>query len=96
MKALIPFLVTAAALTASLPASADVLLIEAIQQEPANSSSGLARPTNGQSMDRVRQRFGNPIQEIPAVGDPPITRWNYDQFTVYFEHNLVINSVVHR
>lgn len=96
MKALIPFLFTAAALTASLPASADVLLIEAINAEPANASSGLSRPTNGQSMDRVRQRFGNPVQEIAAVGDPPITRWRYDRFTVYFEHNLVIHSVVHR
>ena len=96
MKALIPFLFTAAALTASLPASADVLLIEAINAEPANASSGLSRPTNGQSMDRVRQRFGNPVQEIAAVGDPPITRWRYDGFTVYFEHNLVIHSVVHR
>jgi hypothetical protein len=29
------------------------------------------------------------------VGDPPITRWVYDRFTVYFENDRVIHSVVH-
>ena len=96
MKALIPFLLTAAALTVNSPAIADVLLIDVIADEPANTSSGLARPVNGQSMARVQQVFGTPLQQSAAVGEPPITRWRYDRFTVVFEHNLVIYSVVHR
>ena len=92
MKALIPSLLAVVTLTAASPVIADVLLIEAIAQEPA----ALSRPTNGQSMDRVRQNFGAPIEEVPAVGEPPISRWRYDDFTVFFEYNLVINSVVHR
>jgi hypothetical protein len=76
--------------------SADVLLMDAINQNPVNSAEGVLRPTNGESMDKVRQRFGDPVREMPWVGDPPITRWVYDNFTVYFEHDLVITSVVHR
>ncbi len=75
---------------------ADVLLLDAIQEVPANNPEGIPRPTNGQSMDQVKGRYGEPKNIIPAVGDPPITRWVYDRFTVYFEHNLVINTVVHR
>lgn len=36
---------------ASFTASADILLIDVISKEPANSATGLLRPTNGQSMD---------------------------------------------
>jgi hypothetical protein len=27
------------------------------------------------------------------VGDPPITRWEYPGFVVYFEHHLVVHTV---
>lgn len=50
-------------------------------------------PQNLMSMKSVRERFGEPRLERPPVGDPPITRWEYDTGTVYFEHNLVITSV---
>lgn len=76
--------------------SADVLLIDAIQEAPANSSEGLPRPRSGQTMDSVRARFGTPEQELPWIGEPPITRWVYPEFTVYFENEYVINTVVHR
>jgi hypothetical protein len=75
---------------------ADVLLIEAISEAPANSSEGLLRPRSGQTMDSVRAQFGAPEQEMPWVGEPPISRWIYADFTVYFEHEYVINTVVHR
>ncbi len=29
------------------------------------------------------------------MGDPPITRWVYPDFTVYFEYQYVINAVSH-
>jgi len=55
-----------------------------------------AMPARGSTMKHVRAKLGEPKHIIPAVGDPPITRWVYDQFTVYFEHNRVIDSVKHR
>ena len=81
---------------ASFITSADVLLIDVIKKEPANSASGLLRPKNGQSMDHVKSHFGEPTKVYATVGEPPITRWDYSQFSVYFEHNLVIHSVVNK
>ncbi|TVO68869.1 hypothetical protein [Sedimenticola selenatireducens] len=89
------FLVAAMASFAPLTV-ADVLLIDAISEVPANSSEGLPRPRTGQTMDSVRTQFGTPEQEMPWVGEPPISRWVYADFTVYFEHEYVINTVVHR
>lgn len=94
MKFTAPLLL--AAVLASPLAAADVLLIDVIDESPVNSSEGLPRPSTGQSMQTIRQRFGEPLNVTPWVGDPPITRWTYNNFTVYFEHELVITSVVHR
>jgi hypothetical protein len=46
-------------------------------------------------MGQVRQQYGNPVTEHPAVGEPPITRWDYAGYSVFFEHDLVLHSVVH-
>jgi hypothetical protein len=61
-----------------------------------NVPEGVSSPAHGLSMDAVLQRYGEPQNRIPAVGQPPITRWVYPDFTVYYEHNLVIHSVIHR
>lgn len=55
-----------------------------------------ARPKSGMSMDQVSNQFGAPGQKYAAVGEPPITRWVYDHYTVYFEYDHVIHSVLHR
>ena len=47
------------------------------------------------TMDQVTARFGAPAKEYPAVGKPPITRWDYPSFSVFFEFNRVVHSVVH-
>lgn len=78
------------------PVQAEVLLIDAISQEPANSSNGLARPVNGESMQAVEARFGKPQATHGPVGDPAITRWDYPGYSVYFEFDRVLTSVVHR
>jgi hypothetical protein len=77
------------ALIASGPASADVLLIDSIESAPA-----MQTPRNGLSMTQVRQQFGDPAQEVPAVGEPPISRWEYTGYTVYFEDDLVLHAVI--
>lgn len=53
-------------------------------------------PTKGMSMREVEKRYGDPDKVIPGVGDPPIIRWVYDRFTVYFEDKWVLHSVVPR
>lgn len=89
------FLAAGISLTLS-SVSADTLLIDAISEAPPNDPTGLPRPVNGQTMDMVHARFGAPIEELEPVGNPPINRWIYDGFTVYFERNRVISSAVHQ
>lgn len=67
-----------------------------VVEMPAESTAGQtgAMPVKGMSMTTVEQQFGAPVEKKPAVGEPPITRWIYSTFTVYFEHQYVIHSVV--
>jgi len=75
---------------------ADKLLIEGINSEPPNVLEGIPRPKNGMKMQRVKEIFGPPNQALKPVGRPPIIRWIYDDFTIYFENNIVINTVVNK
>ena len=59
------------------------------------AQSAIARPVRGATMDAVKAKFGAPERQFPAVGKPPITRWDYPAFSVYFEFNRVVHSVVH-
>jgi hypothetical protein len=54
----------------------------------------VARPGRGMSMKAVEAKFGAPQQRHGAVGKPPITRWDYPAFTVFFEYEHVIDAVV--
>lgn len=60
------------------------------------AQSAIVKPKNGQTMQQVEENFGQPLNRSPAVGEPPITRWRYPEFTVYFEHNRVIHAVLHQ
>lgn len=51
-------------------------------------------PGRAMSMETVQKRFGEPTTKYPAVGQPPITKWVYEKFTVYFESEYVIHAVV--
>ncbi|MDQ7049761.1 MAG: hypothetical protein Q9M92_09545 [Enterobacterales bacterium] len=51
-------------------------------------------PVNGLTSDAVLQQFGEPNQKTAAVGEPPISKWIYAKFTVYFENDRVIHSVI--
>ncbi|MBL7249048.1 hypothetical protein ACLD02_14405 [Alloalcanivorax sp. C16-2] len=50
-------------------------------------------PTRGMSKAQVRQQFGEPQRVRTPVGNPPIGRWHYPDFTVYFENDIVLHSV---
>jgi hypothetical protein len=45
---------------------------------------------------RVEAKYGAPQSRKPAVGDPPISRWDYPKFVVYFEYDRVIHAVIKR
>jgi hypothetical protein len=53
-------------------------------------------PARGSSMDDVKAKFGAPSQEVPSIGQPPITRWDYPGYVVFFEHDKVLHTVVVR
>jgi len=74
-------------------AQADELNIHSISEAPPNAPEGVLRPTRGLAMQQVEERFGPPREKFAPVGEPPITRWIYDKFTVYFEQQYVIHSV---
>jgi hypothetical protein len=50
-------------------------------------------PLRGMSMNTVESRFGAPREKLGPVGEPPITRWVYADYTVYFEGRYVIHTV---
>ena len=66
----------------------------AIDNGIAVKETDVATPTRGMTMDQVATKFGTPVTKVPAVGKPPISRWEYPGFIVYFEANHVIHSVV--
>ena len=70
-----------------------MLLLEGLE---AATQAGPERPQRGMSMDAVENRFGEPMARVPAVGQPPISRWEYAEFIVYFEHNLVLHAALKR
>ena len=80
---------TAAILAPVVTAQADVLLIEEVRQ-----AESMQLPVNGMNKDDVRAKFGAPAQTRAPVGDPPISRWDYEHWSVYFEHDLVLSTVL--
>ena len=54
------------------------------------------KPAKGMTMRQVEEQFGKPNKILDAKGKPPITRWVYERFTVYFEGRFVIHAVYNR
>jgi hypothetical protein len=55
--------------------------------------STIDKPKRGITMTQVEAKFGAPVEKHDAVGAPPITRWDYPGFAVFFEHDRVIHAV---
>ncbi len=69
---------------------ADVLIIDEVRQV-----AKMDLPETGQTKSSIESTFGTPDQRHQAVGIPPISRWDYDNYSVYFEYDLVLFSVLH-
>ena len=68
-----------------------------VRQNAARSGGDL--PHRGMTMAQVEQRYGAPVDKLPAAGGdtprhPTINRWRYNGYTVYFERSRVLHSVV--
>jgi hypothetical protein len=67
-----------------------------LSMDGAKAGSGDARPTRGMTQASVQSKYGSPASVKAPVGDPPITRWEYADFVVFFEHDKVIHAVIKR
>ena len=56
-------------------------------------NAAITLPANGTTKNTVLEQYGLPDVEHPPVGTPAIRRWDYRDFSVYFENDRVINSV---
>jgi hypothetical protein len=86
----------------ALPAQAEILqtqtqsvpLSAKVQQE-----QHMNLPTRGMTMDQVKREYGAPLKVLATRGgsskyQPPIHRWEYPKYIVYFEYKHVIHSVL--
>ena len=76
----------------TLPASADVLLIDGEPKVVERAD----QPTRGMHQQTVVSRFGEPETRHEAVGEPPISRWDYGDYSVFLEGPFVIHTVVRK
>lgn len=96
-----------AAATAALLAPALVLAqpeepvpeVVVITEASAPATSSLL-PSKGMSKSSVLATYGQPSEKRAPVGgssprQPPITRWDYAGYSVFFEHSHVVDTVVH-
>jgi len=72
-------------------AGADTLDMDGTDAE--KSSVG---PSSGLTQESVEATYGSPNSKKAAIGDPPISSWEYDGFIVYFEFDRVVHSVKKR
>ena len=79
-------------LALSTPPQAEEIIIGVAQQ--ASEMTNIERPVNGQTKDDVMQKYGPPQEMTDPVGNPPISRWTYQNYSVYFEYNSVLHSVL--
>ena len=66
---------------------------DTLRMDGASAFSGDGRPTRGMSQASVESKYGAPSTVRAPVGDPPITRWEYPDFVVFFEYDKVIHAV---
>ena len=62
-------------------------------------SSRADMPQRGMTMAQVERAYGAPVDRLPTAGGdaprhPPINRWRYKGYTVYFERSRVLHSVL--
>ena len=67
-----------------------------LDMDGTNNAIGSFGPASGSTQASVESTYGSPNAKQAAVGDPPISSWEYDGFIVYFEYDRVIHTVKKR
>ena len=95
MRRVLPIF-TAISLSMATPLQAETLEMPSSTPAAPEAAAGytVTLPGRGMNMTQVEEKFGPPLEKLPEVGDPPIIRWIYPNYTVYFEYQFVINSVL--
>jgi hypothetical protein len=75
--------------TASTALAETIVVDDQVQVRDSQSE----KPKRGVTMTQVEAKFGTPVTKHDAVGAPPISRWDYPGFSVFFEHDRVIHAV---
>ena len=98
-----PALIFSCTLALGFTARADDIIMPAAAPQAQAMAAPVAAPASlpvkGQTMAEVARHYGEPqLKHAPAGGDapkhPPITRWDYAGFSVFFEHSHVVDTVV--
>lgn len=76
--------------TAAHVAQAETIVVDG---QVSIAPSTVQTPARGSDMKSVERQFGAPETRHATVGKPPITRWDYKGFSVFFEGDHVITSV---
>jgi hypothetical protein len=81
------------------PAGAAVAETLVMNDQVQVRQSDVQTPHRGATMTAVEKQFGAPAQRRATVGgasgaQPPITRWDYPHFSVFFEKDRVVHTVV--
>ena len=82
--------------TALLLALGSLANAETVNMSGANAGTDDARPARGMTQAKVESTYGSPDSVRSPVGDPPISRWEYAEFVVFFEYDRVIHAVKKR
>ena len=69
---------------------------DTLDMDGTASQIGTIGPASGTTQASVEATYGSPNAKKAAVGDPPISSWEYDGFIVYFEYDRVIHAVKKR
>jgi hypothetical protein len=85
-------LVTLLCLTGACGLAHAALVVEE-DGKVAVAPAAIPQPSRGALMRTVEKEFGAPATKHPTVGKPPITRWDYANFSVFFEGDRVIDTV---
>jgi hypothetical protein len=83
-------------LTALAAGAFGVVQAETLQMGTADKAARFdeaGKPTRGMSRAKVEAVYGTPASRQGPVGDPPISRWDYPGFAVFFEYDKVIHAV---
>ena len=97
-----PLLLTASLTILSLLSASNIAQAEILKIDgQAKVITKADTPRRGVSMKAVESKYGSAKKITTSKGKvsrkhPRITRWNYGNFSVYFENKHVVHTVVHR